>query len=120
MTLSLVYGLIVAGVIVFQVALLLGAPWGRLTQGGQVDGALPWTGRLAAVGSAGLLAAMAAAMRSADGGWPNWPMWTAWATLALSAASMLMNWITPSKPERLVWGPVTTVMFLLVVAIIWS
>ena len=120
MTLSLIYGLIVAAVVAFQIALLFGAPWGRLTQGGQVDGALPWTRRLAAVASAGLLIAMAFAMRSAEGGWPGWPIWTAWATLAVSVASMLMNWITPSKPERLLWGPVTTVMFLLVAAILWS
>ena len=35
---ALVYIAIIAGVIVFQFCLMAGAPWGRLTQGGQVEG----------------------------------------------------------------------------------
>ena len=42
------YGSLIAVVIVFQVCLMAGAPWGKLTQGGRVQGALPVKGRLVA------------------------------------------------------------------------
>lgn len=32
-------------VVLFQVALIAGAPWGQFTQGGRYDGALPVRGR---------------------------------------------------------------------------
>ena len=35
-------------VVCFQIALILGAPWGRLTQGGQHEGALPVLGQIGA------------------------------------------------------------------------
>ena len=42
------YTAIILGVVAFQVALIAGAPWGRLTQGGLYEGALPTWGRAAA------------------------------------------------------------------------
>lgn len=105
-------------VIGFQVALILGAPWGRLTQGGQVDGALPLPGRIIAALSIPILGAMALAILSADGYWPNWPRWTAWAALAVIFVSTVLNWITPSAAERRLWGSVMTVILMLAVAIV--
>ncbi len=119
MTLSSIYCAFVAGVVCFQVALVFGAPWGGLTQGGQIKGALPFSRRVAALASAGLLIVMALAVLAIDRGWTGWPSWTGWPVVIVSALSMLMNWITPSKAERLLWGPVTTIMFLLVVAVVW-
>ena len=104
------YAAICAAVIVFQFCLIAGAPWGPLTQGGKHPGPLPASGRIAAALSVALLAMMAAAMLSAVGLWPHWPLWTAWTTLGIQVLSTLMNWITPSRPERLLWGPVTTLM----------
>lgn len=114
-----VYCTLILGVIGFQVALILGAPWGRLTQGGQVDGPLPPAGRAAAAVSIVILVALALAMLSAAGQWPNWPAWTGRVALAVNAVVMVLNWITPSAAERRVWGPITTVIFLLGVAIVW-
>lgn len=109
---AFVYAAICAAVIVFQFCLIAGAPWGPLTQGGKNPGALPASGRIAAALSVVLLAMMAAAMLSAAGLWPRWPLWTAWTTLGIQVLSTLMNWITPSRPERLLWGPVTTLMLI--------
>ena len=107
---ALAYGLIVLAVIGFQCCLIAGAPWGALTQGGRHEGPLPPSGRFAAAVSVLLLAAMAAAVVSAAGFWPGWPAWTGWAALVVQALSTLLNWITPSRPERRLWGPVTLVM----------
>lgn len=116
---AFIYCAIIVGVIGFQVALILGAPWGRITQGGQVDGPLPLSGRIVAAVSIVLLVGMALAVLSADGRWPGWPSWTGWSAVAMNAVMMVLNWITPSPPERKLWGPITTVIFALAVAVHW-
>ena len=104
-----------AGIVIgFQLALVAGAPWGHLTQGGQSAGRLPAGKRGFAALSAVLLAAMALAMLSVAGALPlNWPLWTGWAALGVTVLTTLANWATPSAPERRLWGPVTLVMLAL-------
>ena len=114
------YAAICVGVIVFQICLIAGAPWGRLTQGGRVDGALPVAGRVGAFISIFLLTAMAWAVLSAANLAPAWPGWTSWTALGVQTLSAILNWITPSKPERMLWGPVTTLMLLLVAFVVLS
>ena len=41
--------LLLGAVVLFQVALVLGAPWGEYTQGGGTAGSLPVAGRVTAV-----------------------------------------------------------------------
>lgn len=113
-----VYFLLALGVIAFQIALIVGAPWGRITQGGQHEGALPLTGRLAAAISVVLLLAMALAILSAAGGWPAWPKWIGWVAVGLNGVVMALNWATPSSAERKLWGPISSIMFALALAII--
>mgnify|MGYP003571113002 CR=1 FL=1 len=117
---AMAYAAIVAVVIVFQLCLVAGAPWGRLTQGGRHEGSLPAPGRIAAALSIGLLVCMAAGISSAAGLFPHWPAWTAWAALAVQAPSMLANWATPSRAERRLWGPVTTLMLGLAVYVVFG
>jgi len=112
-TAALVYVLIIAAVIVFQLCLIAGAPWGRLTQGGRHEGALPTSRRIAAGLSIVLLAAMGASIASSAGLFPRWPDWTGWAAAGVQVLSTILNWITPSLPERRLWGPVTTAMLAL-------
>lgn len=100
------------GVIGFQIALILGAPWGGITQGGQHDGKLPLSGRAIAGASIFILIGMACGITSAAGMWPHWPAWTGWVALAIQGVSAFLNWITPSRPERLLWAPITSVMLV--------
>lgn len=111
---ALVYVIICAGVILFQLCLIAGAPWGRLTQGGMHPAALPLSGRIVAGCSVLLLLAMGLSILSAAGHWPGWPRWTAWAALAIQTLSVALNGLTPSRTERRVWGPIT--LFMLVLA----
>lgn len=115
--LSFVYVAACALVVTFQLALVAGAPWGRLTQGGRHEGVLPLQGRIAAGVSVVLLSAMASAILSATGAWPHWSAWTGWAALGVQGLSTLMNWATPSIPERKLWGPTNTVMLGLAAAV---
>lgn len=112
------FAVICLGVIGFQVALIGGAPWGRLTQGGGVDGPLPRRGRIAAALSILLILAVALAILSAAGRWPHWPAWTGWAALGVQTLSTCVNWITPSAPERRLWGPITSVMLALAALVV--
>lgn len=109
----------IIAVIVFQVARILGAPWGRVTRGGQVEGLLPPRGRIIAALSIAILAAIAMALLSADGRWPNWPRWTAWAAVAVLSVSTVLNWITPPSAERRLWGPIMTAMLIIAIFIVW-
>ncbi|MEP5155218.1 hypothetical protein [Planktotalea sp.] len=108
-----------AATAVFQLCLIGGAPWGEYTQGGQNIGPLPRRNRVFAGVSIFVLAAMAAAVLSAAGAWPNWPTWTAWVVLATQALSTLLNWITPSVKERRLWGPITLVLLILALIVVF-
>ncbi len=114
---AILYAVICTGVIAFQFCLIAGAPWGRLTQGGQHAGALPASGRVIAAISVPLLVFMAASTLSAADIGLNWPRWTSWTALGIQSLSTLLNWITPSRPERLLWAPVTSVMLALVLLV---
>lgn len=106
------------GVIGFQIALILGAPWGPITQGGQHPGKLPVYGRIAAGASVFVLIGSAFAITSAAGLWPRWPSWMGWTALAIQSVIALVNWITPSRPERLLWGPITLGMLVLAALVV--
>ena len=95
----------------FQIALILGAPLGRYTQGGQHEGALPLSGRIIAAVSIPIVLFQGLAILSAAG-FPGlgWPVWTGWVAFAVTVVSTVLNWITPSKPERAVWGPIMLVL----------
>lgn len=112
------YAVAIAGVIAFQIALIAGAPWGHLTQGGQVQGALPKSGRVIAVISIPINLCMALAILSAAGFWPNWPMWTSWIAWVLHGVVAVLNCITPSRAERRLWAPVTLITVLCAVLIV--
>ena len=90
----------ILGVIGFQIARILGAPWGRLTQGGHTECPSARSGRIVAAVSIAMLVGRALAILSADGRWPGWPSWTGWAAVAVNALSMVLNWLTRSEAER--------------------
>lgn len=117
---SYIFCVMILGVIGFQIALIFGAPWGRITQGGQTEGPLPRSGRIVAAASILVLVGMALAIQSAEGHWPGWPSWTGLVAVAVLAVSTILNWITPSAPERRLWAPIMTVMFVLAIAVLWS
>ena len=117
--LAILYALIIALVVLFQLCLVFGAPWGQITQGGRYEGPLPVTGRVVALLSGSILICMGASITSAAGLGPYWAGWTAYAAIAMQALSTTLNWITPSQKERLLWGPITSFMFLLAAYVVF-
>jgi len=103
----------------FHAAVLLGAPWGELTQGGGTTGTLPASGRLVAAVSCILSIAMATAILGRVGQGPfRRPSRThtvlAWFTEVYAAVGVVLNLITRSNAERALWAPVSIVLFALV------
>ncbi len=112
---GIIYLLITVVVIFFQICLSAGAPWGEFTQGGRNKGVLPKSGRLLAAISVPVLVFMGLSITSLISNAPNWEKWTVYVTMVVQGLTAVANLITPSRKERLLWGPVTTVAFLLVV-----
>ena len=114
---------LMALVAVFQGALVLGVPWGAFTQGGGTAETLPTTGRVIAAVSLVVLAVMASAILARAGEGPMAsaprPVVTvlAWFTANYSVIGALLNLITPSSSERLIFGPTSVVIAVLVVVV---
>ena len=107
-------------VCVFQLALVFGAPWGEYTQGGQTEGKLNRAGRIGAAVSIVILILMAQSILASHGSGllaaaPSWLIATGtWFTFGYGILGFIMNWITRSKKERMIWGPVATVLLILI------
>ncbi len=123
-TAALVFGFFVGMVVLFQLALAAGAPWGHLAMGGRYPGRFPPKLRVGAVIQSGLLGLLALVVLGRAGFdvplVAGWPAWTRWIPVVVSALSLLMNLATPSKAERWLWAPVAAAMLgtSLVVAVV--
>ena len=111
---SRITALLLGIVVAFNVALLLGAPWGDYTQGGKDPGVLETPGRLGALGTAIFFAVLALAMlaRAGEGPIRNWPpkilTVMAWTTTIYLVLNFVLNTFTGPAAERLIFGPVAT------------
>jgi hypothetical protein len=99
-------------VVVFQLALVAGAPWGRAAWGGQNPGTLPRRLRLASLVAAAVLLFLAWTVLAASGlmsasllprSWLDTATWLITAYFVLGA---VVNLISRSPVER-VWAPVS-------------
>ena len=101
--------------VVFQLVLVVGAPWGSLAMGGRFPGGLPSAMRVAAVvqsvidGVIGVIIASCAGIDLPE--WREVSRVAIWAVVALMAVALVLNLITPSKWERRIWAPVALGLF---------
>lgn len=99
-------------VIAFQLALVAGAPWGALTQGGRVTGQLPMTARAVALFSAALLVFFIFLVQTRAHSVSATRFRRAiWVVVIYCALGIVANAATSSPAERLLWLPVVTAMF---------
>jgi hypothetical protein len=113
---AIVYGVGTAGVVAFQIALALGAPWGAFAMGGALPGRLPPAMRVAALAQAGLLGSLAVVVLSRAGvAWPSLAAavpWLIWVVVAIAAITVVLNLISRSAGERRIWVPVGLVLLV--------
>ncbi len=102
-------------VVVFQVCLAFGAPWGEVAMGGTFPGRFPPPMRAMALLQALMLIGVAVIVLSRAqvvlAGWRA-ARWLAWGAVGLSGVALILNLITPSALERLIWAPVALGLFL--------
>lgn len=104
----------------FHAVLVLGAPWGEYTQGGATSGTLTASGRTVAAVSCALSLTMAAAILGRVGRGPLRRSPTrvttvlAWLTTVYAVIGVILNLLTRSTPERVVWAPVSVLLLGLV------
>jgi hypothetical protein len=123
---AIIYAMATAGVVVFQVGLALGAPWGGYAMGGAFPGRFPPHLRIAAVAQAAILAMLAVVVLATAGllapKLVQAAPWLVWLAVAFSAVAAILNTITRNVGERRLWAPVTYVMLAcsLIVALMAS
>lgn len=111
---GIVYAVATAVVVAFQVALALGAPWGAYAMGGAYPGQFPPAMRVAAFVQAGILLGFAGIVLSRAGialqRLERVSRWMIWVVVGFAALSLVLNLITPSAGERMLWAPVAFVL----------
>ena len=121
---AILYAIVSLVVIGFQIALAGGAPWGEFAMGGAFPGQFPPELRIAALVQALLLAGMAAIVLARAGiilpGWSRASRWLIWFVVAFSVVSLILNLITPSAGERLLWAPIAFLLLLSSAIVAWQ
>ena len=98
------------GIAVFQIALAAGAPLGRAAWGGSHE-RLPRNLRVASAIAAAVWV-LAAFVVLAGAGFDASPIpvsvadWATWVLVALLVLGAVMNFLSRSRLERIVWGPI--------------
>ena len=107
------YLLLTGVVVLFQLALAAGAPWGHLAMGGKYPGQFPAKMRVLSVFNAAILLAMGGVVATRAGlilpDVSDLSVWAIWIVVVFVGLSAVANLATPSKPERALWGPVSIV-----------
>jgi hypothetical protein len=111
----LVFLILTIFIILFQIALVIGKPWGEYTMGGYVKGILPLKLRITAFVSA-LILTLIGFIGLEKSGIVNLPFslpnYLIWFVVGYMFLGSILNSITKSKKERMIWRPVTIVLFL--------
>jgi len=110
------FSVLIAVVVLFQLALALGAPWGEMAMGGKFPGRLPLRMRIAALVQIAVLVFIALIVLTRAGvildEFSSLSKLAIWAVVVFSLIGTILNTITPSKKERMLWAPVTTVLLI--------
>ncbi|MDH5232135.1 MAG: hypothetical protein OEY38_18880 [Gammaproteobacteria bacterium] len=100
----------------FQLALAFGAPWGEMTMAGKYPGRLPAAMRIAAIVQflllvlIGLIVSIRAGLLVQN--YYDRSQSLTWVVVVFTLISVTLNSISPSKKERMLWAPVTLILFI--------
>ena len=110
------FSILIAFVVAFQLALALGAPWGELAMGGKFPGRLPLRMRIAALVQMVVLLFVALIVLTRAGvildEFSSLSKSVIWSVVVFSLIGAILNTITPSKKERMLWAPVTILLLI--------
>lgn len=111
----ILFSCLITIIILFQIALSLGAPWGSASMGGKFPGVYPTKMRFVAVINAFILFGILSIALSHTNTYFLFlnPISTIgiWFVVAFFIFETIINMITPSKIER-IWAPVCLLLFI--------
>jgi hypothetical protein len=119
---AIIFTVLTAIVILFQLGLAVGMPWGSASMGGKFPGKYPPRMRIVAIINLLILTFLAIIVLSKAGlVFPQLLSVSAtgiWFVVVFSGIGTIMNTITPSKIER-IWAPVAAIQLItsLIVAV---
>jgi hypothetical protein len=110
------FGALLLVLALFQLALALGAPWGAYAMGGAFPGIFPPAMRVAALVQVPVLGLVGLIVFARAGlvlpSWARAARMLIWVVVGLLGVGVVLNLITPSPMERLIWAPVAIALFL--------
>jgi hypothetical protein len=113
---ALLHAVVSTVAVAFQLALAAGAPWGAYAMGGAFPGQFPPELRIAALVQGALIALMSLVVLARAGlilpGWSRASRRLVWVVVAFAALSLVLNLITPSASERVLWAPVALLLLV--------
>lgn len=113
---SILFSVLILIVILFQVALAAGMPWGEAAMGGKFPGKYPTSMRYACLLQITILVFIGLVVLSKAG--VLLPQWSAFADTAIRfivaylVLGTILNLITRSVWERRIWAPVTILLLI--------
>ncbi|MCC6818479.1 MAG: hypothetical protein IT245_06295 [Bacteroidia bacterium] len=123
MTAAIIFTILSAIVIVFQLCLAAGLPWGAASMGGKFPGKYPPKMRLVAILNIGLLVFITFIVLSRANicleQMRPFSQKAIWGVVVFSLIGTIMNTITPSKIER-IWAPVGLIQLITSLIIAFS
>lgn len=112
---AIIYTILTGVVVLFQLGLAIGLPWGSASMGGKFPGKYPPKMRIVAIVNMLILTVLAIIVLSRAGlVLPQLLSASAigiWFVVAFSGIGTIMNAITPSKIER-IWAPVAVIQLI--------
>lgn len=118
---ALTFCLLMLGLIIFQAALIAGAPWGRFAWGGQ-DRVLPVQKRLGSATSIGLYLIFAVLVLQRAGlahviPWPGFVTIAVWVLVGYFVLGIILNGLSRSRAERWTMAPLSAVLAILTLVV---
>ena len=113
---AIVFSTLIGIVILFQLALAAGMPWGDFAMGGKFPGKYPPVMRISTFFQIIILALLASIVLSKAGivftDWNSFADSAIWFVVTFSAIATVLNFITRSKWERRIWAPVSLLLLI--------
>lgn len=117
---AIIFSILIVVVIIFQIMLVAGMPWGSYAMGGKFPGKYPPAMRVASFLQSIILTFISLIVLSKSGlmfpGWLSFSKTAIWFVVSFSVIATILNLITKSVWERRIWAPVS--LLLLITSII--
>lgn len=113
---AILFSILIGIVILFQLMLALGMPWGSYAMGGKFPGKYPPAMRVASLFQTIILVFIALIVLSnSELTFPSWYTFTniaIWFVVAFSMIATILNLITRSVWERRIWAPISVLLLI--------